>query len=274
MKVRIYDYLDSRRYLNDYFNERKRLEPIFSHRYFAKLAKSNSSGLLKDIINGRSNMEKDIIERYSKALRLGGNEARYFKNLVYFTQAKTTLEKNYHFEILMRAFRKKGHIIPVRQYEYYSKWYYPAIRELLGIFDFKSNYVALARKLKPRITSQQARAAIKMLVRHGFIRKDASGFYRPVMQTVTTGPEVQSLIVSNFQRAMLQLCIEAIDRFPPEDRDISTLTFSVAKKDIGKMKTEIRACRQRLMGIIQRSKKMDTICQFNFGLFPLSSAEN
>jgi uncharacterized protein (TIGR02147 family) len=69
---------------------------------------------------------------------------------------------------------------------------------------------------------------------------------------------------------MMDLAKDAADRFPSEEREISTLTFSASKEALKEMKEEIQRCRANLVEIIKKSRKMDTVGQMNFQLFPLT----
>jgi len=271
-KPNVYDYLDYRRYLKDYYYERKRVHRFFSYRYFASLVNVNSSSILKGAIDGKFNMERELIRKFSKAICQNRREAEYFENLVYFNQAKTIRERNQYFGCLLQFFRSKGHKILVNQYAYFSKWYIPVIRELLSVIDFKDDYKELAKKLRPRITQQQAKGAMGILLKNGFIRKDGRGFYRAFQPYITTCPEIKSTAVSSYQRMMMDLAKEALDRFPAEKREISTLTFSASPEALKEMKNEIKVCKAKLVDIIRRNKNENTVCQLNIGLFPLTEA--
>lgn len=268
--INIYDYTDYRAYLRAYFTHRRQKHKFFSLRYFARLAGYNSCGLLIDILSGKTNIGPGVIKNLLKALGLNRKETAYFKNLVHFTQAQTTLEKRAYFENLLTAFCAKGHSLELEQYRYFSKWYYPAVRELLSIVDFNNDYNVILRKLKPRITLAQAKNAIRVLLRYGFIQKNRSGFYRPKHKHITSETGIKPVAVAQFQRDMMDRAKEAIDRFPEKDREISSITFSVAKEDLQKMKEQINICTEKLIAIVKKSKGMDMVGQLNYQLFPLS----
>ncbi len=268
--IKVFNYTDYRSFLKDYFNEQKRLQRKFSYRRFAMLAGYNSSGLLKDVITGRSNIQSMVIFKFSRAIGLRKRESAFFENLVHFNQARTVLEKNHYFENMMGYLAQDAHRLHAGQYEFYSNWYYTAIRDLLSIFDFKDDYKALGRQLVPSITQQEAKHAIYILVKHKFIKRDKAGFYRAAQQSIAIGPEVSSLNVANFQRAMMDLAKDAILRFPAKERNISTLTFSVSEEAMEEVKAELEASKTRIRGIIERCKGKDRICQLNIQMFPLS----
>jgi uncharacterized protein (TIGR02147 family) len=270
MAVSIYDYTDYRQYLRDYYEEQKAKNPAFSYRYFAMKAGFNSSGLYKDIVDGRTGITRGLILRFATAMKLSAKQQEYFETMVYFNEAKTVDEKKLYFERLMKYHNSKAFRVEKNQYEYYSKWYYVAVRELLAIGGFKDDYAAIAQALSPSIRKEQAEKAIKVLKKLGLIQKDRNGCYKAVDKILTTGSEVKSLAVANFQKAMMDLAKGALDRYPVEQRNISTITFSVPEKAYADIRDELIACRKRILGMVDRSENEAMVCQLNMQLFPLT----
>jgi uncharacterized protein (TIGR02147 family) len=268
--ITIYDYTDYRQYLRDYYAEQKAKNPAFSYRYFAKRAGFNSSGLYKDIVDGRTGITRSLVLRFATAMKLSSRQQEYFETMVYFNEAKTVEEKKLYFERLMKYHNSKAFRVDAGQYEYYSKWYYIAVRELLATGNFKDDYSAMARSLNPAIRTEQAKKAVELLKDLGFIQKDKNGHYKAVDKILTTGTEIKSLAVANFQRAMMDLARDAIDRHPVEHRNISTVTFSVSRETYDDIKAELVASRKRILGMVERGENETMVCQLNMQLFPLT----
>lgn len=268
--ISIYDYTDYRQFLRDYYEEQKKKNPAFSYRYFARKAGFNSSGLYKDIIDGRTGITRGMILRFSTAMKLTQKQQEYFETMVYFNEAKTVEEKNLYFERLMKFRDSKAFRVDASQYEYYSKWYYIAVRELLAINNIGDDYAAIAQVLNPTIRTEHAKKAIDVLKKLKLIQKNKNGYYKAADNILTTGHEVKSLAIANFQKAMMDMAKEAIDRHPAQHRNISTVTFSVSEGIYNDIKAELDACRKRILGMVERSENEDRVCQLNMQLFPLT----
>jgi uncharacterized protein (TIGR02147 family) len=268
--ISIYDYTDYRQFLHDYYEEQKARNPAFSYRYFAQKAGFNSSGLYKDIVDGRTGITRSLILRFALAMKLASKQQEYFEMLVYFNEAKTVDEKKLYFERMMKFRNSKAFKVEKNQYEYFSKWFYIAVRELFSIGNFKDDYTAIARSLSPTIRKDEAKKAVEVLKKLGLIRKDKDGFYRAVDKIVSSGSEVTSLTIANFQKAMMDIAKEAIDRHRAQRRDISTITFSVSEKTYDDIKAELIACRKRILSMVERGENEDRVCQLNMQLFPLT----
>ncbi len=268
--ISVYDYTDYREFLTDYYQVQKKKSKAFSHRYFAKKAGINSSGFYKNVMEGRRSLGRGLILKFSEAMKLRNKETDYFENMVYFNEASTVREKKLYFERMMSLRKLDSYLMESSQYEFYSKWYYTAVRELIGIKGFKGDYASLAKTLSPSIRPDQAEKAIKVLENLKLIKKDEKGMYRQSQHVITTGPEVVSLNVANYQISCMDLAKEAIDRHPPETRDMSTLTLSLSSGAFDAMKEEIVAFRKKMLNLEQKFNNADQVYQLNMHFFPLS----
>lgn len=266
----VFDYTNYREFLKAYYKFQKQKNPVFSHRYFALKAKVNSSGFLKNVMDGKRNLGRSLIIRFAEAMKLKKKESEYFENMVYFCEAKTVEEKRIFFERMMALRKLDIYLLQSHQYEYYSKWYYTAIRELIGILNFKDDYTALGQALNPSIRPEQAEKAIKVLDELNLISKDSKGIYRQTDNLITTGDEVDSMNVSQYQISCMDLAKEAIDRHPSSVRDMSTLTIRLSKQGFDILKDEIISFRKKLLVLEKQFSKADRIYQLNTHFFPLS----
>jgi len=94
--VDIFDYIDYRRYLEDYYKARKEQDSYFSCRYIAQKVGFRSASFFSQIIKGRSNVSSAMVLRFAQFLKLNKKETDYFETLVQFCQAKTHEEKKGH----------------------------------------------------------------------------------------------------------------------------------------------------------------------------------
>ncbi len=160
------------------------------------------------------------------------------------------------------------------RHEFYSQWWYSAIRELLNYYRFKDDYRALARRLDPPIGIEQAKEAIAILERLNMIERDGEGYYRQTASIITTGErQEQSLNVMNFQIATIDLAKESLRRHRSEVRDISTLTLTLSPESIRKARAEIAALQKKLLAVAEEDREVDSVYQINFQMFPLTKIE-
>lgn len=269
-KISVFDYTDYRKYLLDYYLDQKAKDPAFSFRFFAKKAGYNSSGMYKDIVNGRTNITPEFVAKLSVGCGHREAEKEYFAAMVLFNQAEKTDEKKGYFTRMMCFYNSKAHRVDAAQHEFYSKWYFSAIRDLLACGDFGNDYGRIAATLQPKIKPHQAKKALKVLSKLGLIQRNEEGFYKAVDKLITTGDEVHSLNVKSFQSGMMDLAKSALEDIPKKHRNISTLTFSISKEVYNEIESEVIAFRKKILGIVEKGEHMDRVYQLNLQLFPLT----
>ncbi len=272
--VSVYDYTDYRRFLADVYQHEKKRSAAFSYRYFARKAGISSVGLYKDVVDGRKALGRALLTRFAQALKLNKRESEYFESMVFFCEAKTVDERKLYFERMLSLSRPTVRVLEAAQYEYYSQWYYSAIRALLSYVPFDGDYGGLARRLSPPIRPHQARKAVALLLELGLIRRERSGRYVLTDSIISSGRvqdrNVQSMNVITHQRAMMDMASDAYDRHELTDLDMSTLTLSISAKTLSIMKKKIAELRTELLALAEKDPAPSRVYQLNQQLFPLS----
>lgn len=268
----IFTYSDSRSFLKDYYDEQKKAHPAFSYQYFANKAGLKSKTFIYKVITGQKTLSKGAVFAVAQAMGLKKKETEYFEAMVHFTQAKTEREREFYFNHL-QAFGKHHASAQLRQdqFTYFSKWYYPAIREIIAFLDFKNDFKLLSRTLDPPVTALQAKNAVRFLLDLGLMKRTPSGRYCQTDKSITTGDEVRSLAVAAFQKENLRLAAESLDRHKRQHRDFSTLTAGVSEAGFRRITEEIATFRKRLADIVEKDEPVDRVYQINFQVFPLST---
>lgn len=265
---RLFEYFDYRAYLKDYYEEKKKANRNFSHRYIASKV-GFDSGYFTKIIQGTRHISVPMAEKFAAFLHLNFKEAEYFKTLVLFGKAETHSEKKALVEKLLTFQNSKVQTIAVSQYQVFDTWYYLAVREALDCFEFKGDYEELARRIDPPITEAQARKAVQILEKVGFIKKSGKGFVKtePLLRTEKN---LATIGVEKFQQTMLELNKEAFDRIPNRNRDFSTLTLSVGEDEFRSIVRDLANLRSRFLEMANSCTKPERVLQCNFMVFPLT----
>ncbi|MBW8886627.1 MAG: TIGR02147 family protein [Fibrobacteres bacterium] len=268
----IRSYTDYRLYLRDRYAAGKRLNPGFSHRYIADTVGASSTGWFSDMVKGRISLTGTYRIKLTKLLGLGPAESEYFEAMVDYAHAGSLEEKNRHWERMLSGKDLKVDFLGKDKFDYYSKWYHAAIRELLLFQPFRGDYADLGRSLVPSIRPDQARKAIKLLERLGLIAQDGNGIHRPTSAILKKDAAEKALHLANFLKANAELGIEALERFPKEERDISALTLALRPQDFERAQEEIKALRKRLLALSEKPGPDKRVYQCNFQVFPLTRA--
>ena len=269
--ISIFSYLSFREFLKDAYKARKAANPAFSYRFVARRLGINASTFVR-ILQGERNLTQKMIEPVAAVLKLGKREAAYFGLLVSLGQARNDQEKKLYFEKAISFNKSEVLTLLADRYALFESWKYIAIRELLSHYRFCGDYEGLARMCTPAISPREAKQAIALLARLGMIRKDQKGCYRPTDKFVTTGEDWRSLAIANYQKSTIALAGEAIERFAPGERDISTLTVNLSQKGLALVKDKIRSLRKEILEVENMDPECDRVYQVNFQIFPMSKS--
>ena len=67
----------------------------------------------------------------------------------------------------------------------------------------------------------------------------------------------------------MQLVINALDRVPKEERDISTVTITLSEKSFQEVRKELVKCRQQVLKIVHQEEEASAAYHVNFQLIPI-----
>ena len=271
---KIFEYLDYREFLKDYYNQKKEANPAFSLRVFSDKIGFKAKDFISRVMNGDKNLSSQSIPKVASGLRLGKHETEFFIALVKFNQAETTEERNSAFGEMQAVlkvvrFAEKQHLLGHAQYMVYSHWRHLTIRSLIGMYGFDGDYEALARRVHPRITAEEAKASVKLLEDCMLIKKGKNGKYVLTENAITTGDRTSKLALRGFHQDCLKLAADSIDRDPPGTRHISGLTLGISQEGYERIVERINAFRKEIALIAEEDENSDKVFQLQFALFPV-----
>lgn len=267
---RVFEYLDYREFLTDFYAHQKANSYGFSYRTFAKAAGCKSVNHPHLVITGRRNLTSAMAVRFAHVCDLSQEETAYFGDLVAYTQAKSPSEKQHFYSRLSKhAPFRKVHRLTEAQATYFSEWYIPATRELAAREDFRTDPQWIASELEPSISVAQAKKALKTLLELGLIVIDEHGTARRSEALVSSGGPLGHHLAM-FHREMSQRAQEAIDLITREEREISSVTVCVSRKRLLELKQQVREFRQHLLATAERDDTPECVVHINLQLFPLS----
>lgn len=266
----IFEYSDYRSFLADCYREKKAKNPIFSYRFMAQHVGFKSAGHFTKIIQGKANISVSLALRFAEFFKFNKKQTEFFQALLLYNQAKNHLDKRRYFEKMLTFKDAKIVTVEAARYEFYEKWYYTVVREILAYFPVKENFAELASQIVPPITEKEAKKAIETLERLGFIAKDADGYYRQTDQLLMADRQTLSPAVDNFILNNIDLAREAIDRFPKDERKLSATTLTISKATYDKIINELLEFRRQILTMAQQDRNPERTYQFNIQVFPVS----
>ena len=271
---KIFEFLDYREFLKDYYNTKKMANPAFSLRVFSDKIGFKAKDFISRVMNGEKKLSTQSIPKVASGLRLGKHETEFFVALVKFNQAETMEERNAAFEEMQAVlkvvrFAEKQHLLGHTQYMVYSHWRHLTIRSLIGMYGFDGDYEALAKQVHPHITADEAKKSVKLLEECQLIKKGKDGKYTLTDSAITTGDRTSRLALRGFHQHCLKLAADSIDRDPPGSRHISGLTLGISQEGYERIVERINAFRKEIALIAEEDESADKVFQLQFALFPV-----
>lgn len=270
--IDVFDYLDYRAFLRDFYLHQKKTKRSFSYRAFSRRAGLSSPNYLKRVMDDERNLSPEMMGRFATACGLTGQAAEYFENLVCFNQAKTSSDRARYYGRLTgyRQYRK-AHKLEMAHAAYHATWYLPAIREMVVRDDFEADPAWIAKRLLPPVTVAEARRALSTLLELGLLVQDRDGKLVQADPVVSTGSEMPALHIAMYHRMMMERAAASIDLVPSEDRDISSLTLCLDDHGLRRLKERIQRFRRELIELSTLVESPAQVVQLNLQLFPLTA---
>ena len=276
----LYDYDDFRKFLQDYFEEQKKMRAVFSHRFFAAKAGFSSSSYCWNVSRGRFNLTQKSIEKLARAMEFEPLKQSYFEALVQYNQAQQVNERENAWDQIVQI-RKQIEFthLGVREQLYFSRWYYPIIRELAVSSDWNGDYMVLARMLDPQITTEEAREAVKNLVEWGLIRevteKTPAGAKPAVVRYEETSQMLDAtaippMALRQIRREYVQHAIGAVENKTKDERFAAFTTLAISESSYNYAVEVLEEARKKIIARAANDSNVERVYELMMVAFPMS----
>lgn len=271
----IFQYLDFRVFLGEWFAWKKEVDPGFSLRTFARVPDLglSSSSFLSAVLKGRKNLSQGLRLKFGRALGLQAGELEYFELLVQFNQAKSADERNHYFAHLSKFHSSRARILDEPKYSFFSRWYYRVVWNYFALHQDQNNPAQIAKAVFPAISPSEADEAIRVLLELRLIKRLANG-YAITDRHLATGKRFPGAEAARHQREMLQLALDNLERVPVEARQYNAMSFSISERGFGRIRERMDAFRAELRELVEADEGGDRILALSMQLFPCSRRES
>ena len=264
----IIEYSDFRKYMRDFYEERK-LRHVFSWREFSKSAGFTSSSYMKVVCDGKSNLSRIGVERTGQAMGLVGFEMDYFRAMVKFGQETDDAKKKAAYEeMLAIAKEHKVRVIESDLFDFYESWKNPVLRELAPMMP-GATPGELAKKCYTNVSAYDVKQSLDFLVKAGFLKKTAENTYIQSETSIKGSPEATRLAIREMHREMAKIAANSLDLARAE-RNFSGVTMGISKDSYEQIVKELDECRRKIVSIAAGDKNINQVYRLNLQLFPLT----
>lgn len=244
-----------RTYLQQEYLKRVAKNNSYSLRAFAKALHMNHA-TLSSMMSGKRKITPNALSKLTKALGLGPGQ---FHQFISGETGSSRPTQSYYY-IQQDAFNA------------ISDWYFDAILQLSLIKKIKLEPETISIALG--ISKLEAKIALETLERLELLKKDKSGRYKKTHQNSVNylDADFTNAAMRKYQKRILEKSREALETLPRSERDHTSTTMAVQKKDLTKVKELIKKFRNDLDSYLQRDEaKFDEVYQLQVSFFPLTN---
>lgn len=269
----VFDHLDYRDTLKEAFEERKAATSLYSYRMMAEFLGLDTSYVFR-ILQKDAHLPARCQSRAIDYLGLSGRSAEYFVLLIAYARERNQSARQKILENAMALRDVARRQLVDDELAYFRDWWIVALRSMLEIVDGRVVPSKLGARLNPPVPEKDVVRALELLQQLGLVKKMSSGRMMLTETHLTVGKGIEKVeAVRDHQKQMLGLASEAINRFPPEKRDVSTITLAVNESGYNMVREMLRECRRQIQKCVEDSKQPDRVMQLAMAFFPLCDAE-
>ncbi|MCX6117144.1 MAG: TIGR02147 family protein [Proteobacteria bacterium] len=266
----LYTYIDYSDFLTDLFEFKKSLRPSLRQSNFAKQIGLTAS-VFSEVCKKTRDIPSSNLPLVIRKLGLSTIEGRFFVDLVQLRIAKRKNKLIAASEIEARlnlvAHADRGwDVVNLEEDQpaVLKSWIHMAAKESLNLSDFILTRESLARLFQ--IDVEMAESVIRDLVKDRFIEPSDRSF-QAKSKNVTTTKDVPSAVIQEYNRGILDLAKNKMNKLEVHQRDYSTCLMAADATRIEAAKEMIKNFRRGLMTYLEGGTKKNALFCFSAQLF-------
>jgi uncharacterized protein (TIGR02147 family) len=271
-KPDVFQYDDYRQFLADWIIFLKSGGEKTSARV-ASQAAGLSAWHLGKVISRRRNLTENVLQQIAPVLQLTKEQVTFLHRLCDLNDAKSAEEE----ELALgkaRKFREFSYkqLDSIKVHQYLAAWYYPVIRELVNIPEFRLDPEWIRDNLKYKVSLSEIRNCLGFLTENGYI-KIVDGKTTISDEIIKCGAGIHRIAMAKFHKEMLGLAVRSIYDTPREERKHISHTVCLSDKAVEKIRMLFDETLQKAEEIAQTSgaESTEAVYHINMIAFPLTN---
>ena len=270
----VFDYLDFRKYLLDWFVWKKRVRPAWSQRQFASKGKL-AHGSVGNVVSGLRHPSPETVEGFLRAMVLDAEEAGYFRLLVDLADADGTEAR---YPVLESLFSHPGfersRTLTQDLHDYLDDPLTVVVRELSLFPGFVPDATWLAKRLTWDVTPAQVAEALERLGRLGLLVSGTLASAEGAAKRLETSAGAQGEAMFRHHLAVLDLASRLLRKIPAESRYYGTATVAVPVGRLDALRMRLHQHLRDLINDLDASNEApEVLVQIGVQVFPLATWE-
>ena len=269
----IFAFEDPVDYLNFELRSRRKQNPRFSLRSWARQVGYENPSYLSQVLKRERRLKPELAARLASSLKLEGKPQRYFELMV-LGQASGAGRDRRNYQHLIRELRprqeKRETEMGLELFTLIADWYHYTITEMTQLRGFESSEAWIRKRLGNRVDLRTVREAIDRLVRLGFVTRHPDGrLTRAPIGNYAFDPDSAAEALRSQHRQWIDMARAALEEQPREERDFYASTMSFRREDIGKVREIMREAHRKVLAL-EATENGDEVYQLNSHFFRIT----
>lgn len=267
---KIRDFENVRDFLNAALIAKKKLNPRYSLRSWARQIGYRNPSLLSQILRGDRKMTVSAVPAFAKSLGMTKAERSLFEILVLKSNAESDLDKVLYEDLLCE--NVKNAQIPAAVMDkvlFKSDWHNQAVLESLSLKEPKKDVRSLASRFVFSTSSTEVQHALNQLVQNGLVQRNPIGYWERLTTDALPHLCDGSQASRKLSGQMLALAKTAFLTRELKDREMSGSTFPIKAADVEIVKALVAKLYADLSTFLCRSGA-DEVYRVNVQAFQLT----
>lgn len=269
-KTDLFSFTDYRSFLIHLFNQMKSGQNDYSYSSYSADLSFQDSGFISSVLSEKRNLSQKSAAKISRVLEIHGIQRRYLNTMINFNNSQDVLDRESYFASMMK-YKAKASEGTLDQYllKYFSEWYNPIIREMVGIKEFNGDPSWIKDRLNFPLSLKKIKESLKLLESLDVIKKDPkTGSYIRSSERIVTDKDVDSLNLIRCHQKNLEMAKESITRIHYQKREIRGVTLCLPEKVVPEIKEKIYEWMLEIMDKDDGSQADSEVYQLNVQFFP------
>jgi uncharacterized protein (TIGR02147 family) len=252
MTPTIYGYEEPRLFLRDVFAQKRRANPLFSLRAWARQMGFRCHTSLVLLLSGKRKILPAHFERINRALKLQGDQEKYFRLLVQKEAAPTAREKEeYASRLALLRPSLKESLLEEEKFRLVADWIHMAILEMTKLRDFRGEPAWIAARLSFGVKESEVAAALERLTALGLLTREGERLVK-TQSRLTTPKDRASDSIREHHRQVLGNAATALGTQTVEERVFNACTMTIASDRLPEAKELILKFRADMEKLLEK----------------------
>jgi uncharacterized protein (TIGR02147 family) len=251
----VFNYQEASGFLRDAWEEKKKRNPAFSMRAWARSLGLEGHAPLHLMMKGQRPIPKKYLPKFIESLGLSAREGMFFETLTDLKRARSMDEKNFYLKRL-RELRPSAEfkVVEVEAFKVLSEPLHTLLLEMTALAGASHDPKVIAQELRLKATPTQVAAVLERLVGLGLLLEveksaappvegqkiTAEKKYRKTNRGITSPPDVTSKGVQQYHKAVSQWAIDLISQLDVSEREFNSYALNIRRSSLPRAKELIR----------------------------------